>query len=96
MSKNDWDEFDSERLFIVLCPPMPFINAIGHALCLDARPHKATLGAPSFCVYQATYTKGEKIFIWHWHTCAPHGSDRKREYKESVADSVSRLGYCFN
>lgn len=104
------NEFD-----MLLCPAVKafsFINAIGHPLSLDARPHKATLVALSLrhchlCVCIPSYLhERKKRFMWH--TCAPRGSDRKRAsvrrpppspthgYKESVADSVTRPGYCFN
>lgn len=74
------NEFD-----MLLCPAVKafsFINAIGHPLSLDARPHKATLVALSLrhchlCVCIPSYLhERKKRFMWH--TCAPRGSDRKR------------------
>lgn len=56
------------------------------------------------CVCVPSYLHERKMRFM-WHTCAPRGSDRKRASvrrplpmgkRESVADSVTRHGYCFN
>lgn len=74
------------RLSSALSSAILFINAIGHPLSLDARPHKATLVAPSrrhchvcaFCWVCIPSHLQERKNRFMWHTCAPRGSDRKR------------------
>ena len=67
---------------VQLWKAFPLINAIGHPLSLDARPHRATLVAHSLthchlCVCVPSYLH-ERKNRFMWHTCAPRGSDRKR------------------
>lgn len=103
------DTIMTQRLHCPTVKSVPFINAIRHPLSLDTWPHKATLAALSLrhchlCVRVPSYLhERKKRFMWH--TCAPRGSDRKRTSmrrplpmgkRESVADGVTRHGYCFN